>query len=145
MDDFWKNVDVREADDCWEWKAARNTTGYGLFRMDNKMFRAHRLALGAVRDVPENMIVLHKCDNTSCCNPSHLSVGTQKDNMRDMLKKGRGKKAKGQKHYLSKLTESEVHFIKHVDMSERELAKAFDVNRSTIWAIRNGKSWRHVP
>jgi len=38
---------------------------------------------------PGPLVVMHACDNRSCINPDHLSVGTARDNVRDMIAKGR--------------------------------------------------------
>ena len=65
--------------------------GYGGFWMNGKMEMSHRAAYTLfVGEIPKGLSVLHKCDNTKCCNPSHLFLGTQVDNMKDMWAKGRG-------------------------------------------------------
>lgn len=87
------------ATECWEWQLTKDRVGYGrlMVRMGSRdKFRsmsAHRYAYEVfVGEIPEGMNVLHKCDNRACCNPSHLFIGTQQDNMRDMYAKGRGPK-----------------------------------------------------
>lgn len=78
-------------DGCIEWKGARNPQGYGQKCIKGKRYRTHRLAWEwANGPIPEGLFVLHKCDNPPCCNPDHLFLGTQTDNMQDMLAKGRG-------------------------------------------------------
>ena len=72
--------------ECWPWLGAKATNGYGAYRNMN----AHRATyLLLVGKIPDGMVVCHKCDNQLCCNPTHLWIGTQKDNMRDMHAKGR--------------------------------------------------------
>lgn len=82
---------------CWLWTGAitsRRATraGYGELMVDGKIAYTHRLAYAlAVGPVPDGMLVCHTCDNTLCCNPLHLFLGTSRDNSRDMMAKGRGR------------------------------------------------------
>ena len=93
---FWPKVEKTET--CWIWQGAKDPRGYGrvycTFKPKEKVstLRAHKVALILSGiDVPNGMCVLHKCDNPSCVNPSHLFIGTQVDNMKDMASKGRGR------------------------------------------------------
>jgi hypothetical protein len=75
---------------CWEWCAGKDGRGYGWLTFERKKQHAHRLAYRAWRgEIPEGMLVLHECDVPACCNPDHLKVGTQSDNMRDRIARGR--------------------------------------------------------
>ena len=86
---FWDKVDKSD-NGCWLWIAAKNEHGYGCFRYRNVLYKAHRVAWEQVNGTIQNdKFVLHRCDNPSCVNPLHLFLGTQLDNMRDMLNKGR--------------------------------------------------------
>lgn len=143
VEDFWKKVDVRGDDECWEWQAGKDR-GYGRFRMDMRKMSAHRFALSTVQDVPADMFVCHACDNRACCNPAHLFVGTHADNMKDMKEKGRSYTPPGELHHRTTLIECEVHFIKHSDISNKRLAEIFEVSRNTIVQIKSGKRWGHV-
>jgi hypothetical protein len=78
-------VSVGEFDDCWEWQGARTVAGYGVVGHDGVHYSAHRVMAGALADD----VVLHTCDNPPCCNPRHLRVGTQRDNIADAVAKGR--------------------------------------------------------
>ena len=79
---------------CRLWAGAIANTGYGKIKMDGEMRLAHRVSYTAnVGEIPDGMIVLHKCDTRACVNPDHLSVGTNSDNMVDATKKGRSRMA----------------------------------------------------
>jgi hypothetical protein len=89
-------VSVDEAG-CWNWQLGRDRVGYGRVKVQmgaRESFRttsAHRYAYELwVGPIPDGMNVLHRCDNPPCCNPGHLFLGTQRDNMADMHNKGRG-------------------------------------------------------
>jgi hypothetical protein len=95
---FWANVDKRGADECWPWKQRVAGPGYGILRIGRSWVEtAHRISwrlhFGDIPDLPaaghHGTCVLHRCDNRACCNPGHLFIGTQGDNVDDMLAKGR--------------------------------------------------------
>ena len=86
--DFWKKVDKSSVNNCWIWTGLKDNDGYGWFRL-NGMKRTHRLSVELDGRDPTGMYVLHTCDNPSCVNPEHLYVGTQKENVRDMIIRGR--------------------------------------------------------
>lgn len=74
---------------CWEYQGSRDTNGYGLFCVAGKYVNTHRFAWFAHHKQWPTMYVLHRCDNRICCNPAHLFLGTQSDNMQDCAAKGR--------------------------------------------------------
>jgi hypothetical protein len=89
---LWARVD-RSAGffECWPWTGTRSPKGYGFIWLDGTNRRVHRVVYElAIGPIPDDMWVLHHCDNPPCCNPAHLWLGTNADNMRDMLAKGRG-------------------------------------------------------
>jgi hypothetical protein len=90
-DRFWNKVEVTtDSSLCWEWKAAKAPNGYGRFGMGSKVIQAHRVAWELIYgSIPDKLYVLHSCDNRGCMNPSHLFLGTYKDNMQDCSRKGR--------------------------------------------------------
>jgi hypothetical protein len=91
-------VEITESG-CWNWMAARTKRGYGLIKVDGKMYRAHRVSFRAfVGDFPSEMFICHHCDNPSCVNPEHLFVGTASDNVQDCKAKGRLNRATGTSH-----------------------------------------------
>jgi len=86
---FWHQV--KKSDDCWLWVGAMMRNGYGQIKGENrKTIGAHRVSyLIAYGAIPKGMNVLHKCDTPQCVNPSHLFLGTHRDNTHDALNKGR--------------------------------------------------------
>lgn len=88
---FWSRVEVRGPDECWQWNGATLTDGYGSF-LTPFGCSAHRYswALHNGRFPPPGMVVRHACDNRPCTNPNHLEIGTQLDNVADMIARGRG-------------------------------------------------------
>lgn len=89
---FWAKV-AKSDNGCWLWKGAKDKQGYGMVRLPQ--FRrtpvpAHRVAYALAHgSVTEGMLVMHACDNPQCVNPAHLSLGTHRDNMLDMMRKER--------------------------------------------------------
>lgn len=128
---------------CWIWTNGTNRAGYGVIVTGGVRWLAHRLSWKVYNgEIPDGMIVCHRCDNPSCVNPNHLFLGTTKDNMDDMNKKGRH--AKGESVKSAKLTESQIDSIRAMTCSNIRIAKHFGVSRSCIDLIKNGKTWRHV-
>lgn len=89
---FWNKVD--KSGECWIWIGSKvGGTEYGKVGYAGKTWRAHRLSWKfAFGDIPNDLCVLHKCDNPSCVRPDHLFLGTHDDNNKDMVKKGRSVK-----------------------------------------------------
>lgn len=140
-------------DQCWNWPNSHNPqTGYGQLShwKDGKrtLHTAHRESYKAFSGpITDGLMVLHKCDNRSCFNPAHLFLGTQADNMQDMLRKGRGAKNTslfGEKHHQSKLTCDDVVFIRSSGLSVTDLCERFSISRSVIYSVKQGKTWRHL-
>lgn len=135
---FWSKVN--KTGSCWNWTGMRFRLGYGAIRRDRKMVSAHRVSWELHHGtIPGNLHVLHRCDNRSCVNPDHLFLGTHDDNMRDKVTKGRG---------AASLTAEQVVEIRQRyragDVTQRELARTFNVDPSNISYIVSGKSWSHL-
>lgn len=150
---FWRQVARKEPEHCWVWtgetlRSNRPWQRYGRFSVwsgsKTVNFRAHRFAwMLANGQIPEGLNVLHRCDNTSCVNPNHLFVGTQKENVEDQRSKGR--LWYGSRNGRAKLTEQDVLAIRASDESDAELAAKHGVWASTIYYARIGKKWPHLP
>jgi hypothetical protein len=93
-DGFLKSIDFHPSDleACSNWKGGKFANGYGQVRVWGMKSpqKAHRVAwLLAGRDIPDGMILMHKCDNRLCCNLAHLRLGTHQENTQDAIQKGR--------------------------------------------------------
>jgi hypothetical protein len=87
---FWKKVLVRGGKACWEWTGSLNPAGYGQISISNRPRLAHRVSWEQIMGpIPAGMLVCHHCDNPRCVRPSHLFIGTFKDNAVDASRKGR--------------------------------------------------------
>lgn len=147
-DVLWENCKLDHATGCWEWKGLTSLCGYGKLswqRSYRAMVGAHRISYAIFVKDPGNLHVMHSCDNRLCCNPNHLSVGTDAENKADMVKKGR--QARGEGHALSKLTEAEVQEIRLRLRHQKgsHIAEAYGVTKYVVSQIKLGKTWTHVP
>ena len=87
---FLRCINYHDKQRCWEWTGNHNQYGYGIFYRKSGMRLTHRTSWYLYKgDIPENLLVLHACDNPSCVNPNHLFLGTHRDNQRDMVWKRR--------------------------------------------------------
>lgn len=170
-DRFWKKVSrlavlngVRSIDpeECWIWTGALMPNGYGAFYVGRNwrhsrkgtMDYAHRVSWTLkFGSIPNGKSILHSCDNRRCVNPNHLWVGTQKDNVRDMLSKGRfgGGALRGlfgTANPASKLTEDDVRAVRSCYSTGRwgyrRLAEMFGVTPVAIKKIVLRRTWKHV-
>jgi hypothetical protein len=135
-------VEVDPQTDCWLFTGAIASNGYGHISYRGRDEYAHRLAavlyLNYVLDSP--LYVLHLCDTPPCCNPEHLVIGTQKDNMRQAAERGR--------MGAYKLNTTQVGHIKYSltkGATYRELATKYDVSTTAIGQIANGITWKDTP
>ena len=143
---FWSKVD--KSGDCWEWIAGKDSHGYGHFRVDGSMQKAHRWAWAETHghiprgDDYHGICVCHRCDNPSCVNPDHLFLGSNADNVADRVAKGRSKGGGA-----TKLHESDIPVIKELSAigeTQETIAERFGINRSQVSKIVRGVNWAHV-
>lgn len=140
---------------CWTWTGGVYPNGYGMFalhtsRPNRKMIGSHRFSYSLVHgEIPDDLLVLHHCDNRSCVRPDHLFAGTQGDNMRDMASKGRarGKVSRGEQHPNARLTDDLVRIIRSRVRSgetRANVARSLGYSPSAIGLVASGKAWAHV-
>ena len=152
-DRFWRKVRrLRDDDACWLWRSGRTSCGYGKFavtlprekgKTPQKHTIAHRLAYMFTHGFTDE-IVRHDCDTPLCCNPKHLRTGTQADNRRDCVERGR--QPRGEQSSQSKL---KLHQVKTILRSRGRvtcevLAARYGVCIATIAHIWVGRNWGWV-
>jgi len=145
---FWSKVSTIPTEDgCLEWMRSCRE-GYGQVGFEGNVLGAHRVAfeLFHKRLITEGLHILHKCDNRKCCNPIHLSEGTNQENIDDMISKNR--QLKGSAHGRCKLTETQVLEIRKKyeegTFTQVQLATEYNISCSTISDIFRRKSWTHI-
>lgn len=147
---FWSKVDKSNPDGCWLWTGSKVPFGYGTTYYNGKPQRTHRISYKIAHgEIPDDVCVLHKCDNPACVNPDHLFLGTKHDNTQDMVKKGRQKYVthNGSENGNSKLKESDVTQIRCLfesGYSQKGIAKLFSISTRTVCQIVENETWKHV-
>ena len=150
---FWSYVDIRSEDECWEWKRGRHRFGYGVFYPQPRPNRGrltHQFAYEVTKGSRGALFVLHKCDNPPCCNPAHLRLGTQADNMREMNERGRHVKVvrKPGQRWHGKLVDEQVYEARRLlddGALLKDVAKKFGISIPTASNIRLRNIWKHLP
>jgi hypothetical protein len=155
---LWSKVDKRGQDECWPWLGWRNSQGYGRFEIDGKSYYAHRaifalanpgsVELSAPPSRYAHGFMRHKCDNPSCCNPTHLLVGTHTDNMRDKVERGRSKWFESSVDSpRAKLSDGDVRTIRNLKKhgyTYKALQAMFGVSKATITGVLSGRHYADV-
>lgn len=156
-------VDIRErlkkyssiaSNGCIEWNRRTNKDGYGTVSYKCRSWLAHRLTWTLERgEIPDGMKVCHTCDNPKCINIDHLFLGSQADNVADMIAKGRGVSLgmPGETHPNVKLSAEDVAYIRNEianrkhgkDGTNSRLARELNVSEAIISNIANGKRWHN--
>lgn len=144
---------------CWNWIGTRNAKGYGTISGEVSGVRyvqagrhmlAHRVSWlihnGAIPigDGAHGTVVMHSCDNPACVNPQHLLLGSQSDNVKDMIAKGRKVSGTptGVKHWNASIKDPEaIALIRSTERNTKALAEKFGVHVCTIKRIRSGKNY----
>jgi len=138
---------VNESGECWVFEGASNAAGYGYIGCNGKNEYVHRVSFELENGpIPDGKIIMHTCDNPSCVRPSHLKLGTQKENRLDAVRKGRT--AKGVRVNTAKLTPDDVLEIRKRSAqgeSFRALGREYGVTHTAISHLVKRKTWKHVP
>jgi hypothetical protein len=140
-DRFWSRVDKNAPNGCWLWIGTVTRGGYGVMHtVGGGRVIATRISLNLSGvDVPDDLYVLHRCDNPPCVNPAHLFVGSAADNAKDAALKGRIPQ--------SRLSADDVRTIRDMKSggeSAREIARVFRISKSHVYGIVRGRERRHV-
>jgi hypothetical protein len=148
---FWAGIERGSEAECWPWRRHCDTGGYGVIGIGGRLIKAHRVAYAiAYGHTPGDMCVLHRCDNPCCCNPAHLTLGTQQDNIADMVGKGRVRTRPrfGEENPGARLTEEQVRAMRAQRAAARTpyyvLARQFGVSTMTVLRACKGESWAHL-
>ena len=157
---FWNKVDCKDDVDCWEWTASKIHNGYGQKGWSGddgdkyKPWLAHRLSwmIAHRRFIPRGNVIMHMCDNPSCVNPSHLSLGTQLDNINDKVNKGRQACGDdvaiyGERHGHTQLTNNLVDAMAHslrLGLTRKRVAEKYGVKYGIVKRIASGTDWIHI-
>lgn len=136
---FWPKVDKSAGPDgCWLWRGARSSSGYGTFNLGGGRYTyAHRFVMGD----PDGH-VCHRCDNPRCCNPAHLFVGTNSDNIADRVAKGRSYNGV-RRRALTDEQAADLRAFVELGWSVRHAAHAYGISHSTAAAYVRGTHAHH--
>jgi hypothetical protein len=150
---FLARVEFEPNTGCWLWTGAPSAGGYGVIKHDGRYQKAHRVSWALHHGfMPDRDVkVCHRCDTPACVNPAHLWLGTQRENIADMVAKGRNRPPApqlGSKNPQAALTEDDVWAIRHMlrngSFTQPQIRRAYGVSPMTINRIARGESWRHV-
>lgn len=135
--------------ECWVWTGSMggSNNAYGQIVINGRKRLCHRVVYEAFnRPIPAGAVVMHSCDNPACCNPAHLRVGSQTDNLRDAVQKGRHRVARGASNANAKLTEEQVRTVRGplARGAVKRLAAEWGINYSHLRQIRCGNGYREV-
>ena len=142
---FWEKVEKHRK--CWLWTGAIGHH-YGQIQNNGTLCPAHRVSwILKYGEIPKGLQVLHRCDVPLCVRPSHLFLGTQSDNIRDAMKKGRYKVMVGSLNGKALFSESEITELRKLaqrGVSFQSLADKHKVHVKTIEKIVGRRSWKHI-
>lgn len=132
---------------CHIWTASKMKNGYGKFGngFGRSPLLAHRFAYARrYGEIPHGMVVMHKCDTPACVNPDHLVLGTQADNVADMLAKRRN--ARGERRWNAIATEKIVVKVRTSrGLTRRQLAEKYNISYDVVSQIIRRDTWKHIP
>jgi hypothetical protein len=143
---FWSKVRITEPGECWLWIPSDESGDYGGFRYHGRQYVPSRMAWALEHGrLPGKLYVCHHCDTPACCNPKHLFLGTQDQNMQDCSRKGRT--THGAKNRHARLSNVDVILIRHWydtgQYTQAELVRGTKASKATIHNIVRRKTWHH--
>jgi len=159
---LWAHIDWfgKDINECWNWLGPVKKYGYGRIQISTQKGKirviASRLVAYDVGLLPKleyeghqsGTTIRHICDNPKCCNPNHLLLGTQKDNIIDRRDRNRANVPCGSRSGLAKLTEADIPIIKELhltlNMTKKDIGRLFGVSDVAIFKIINRETWRHA-
>jgi len=140
---FWSLVNKETNSDCWEWQGYITPMGYGKLGNEYTHRIAYKYILG---EIPDDMCVLHKCDNPKCVYPFHLFLGTQSDNIKDRNAKGRTKIGNGKNNRENRiLTMKQANQIREercLGHSIASIARKYKIHYQTAHNIVSNKTYK---
>lgn len=155
---FWSKVE--RCGDCWLWRGAIGKNGYGNLHVGSTRdgsraaMSAHRVAFELAGGDPAVPVVMHRCDTKACVRPSHLVGGSQSENVRDCMAKGRHRPGRGgprpqigEKNGRSKINAaaaSQIRAMAAAAASWSEIGKLFGISDTHAARVARGENWRHV-
>lgn len=145
--EFAKRTTLDPATGCVNWTSTLNDHGYGMFTLNGRLRRAHRISWTMHRGpIPQGIFVCHHCDNPACVNPDHLFLGTARDNVADMMSKGRGRYIafKGEESSRARLSDVNVLDIRADKGTAASIALKYGVSEWYVHKIRQGRARIHA-
>ncbi len=132
-----KDYNIIKENNCWEWKKTKLKNGYGVYCFHGERIYAHRKSYEFHNNVKLNReeMICHKCDNPLCINPDHLFLGSQFDNIKDGIDKGRIKGKSHSKEIVLKIRK----LYNSGEYKQIELSRMFGVEQSVVSGIINYK------
>lgn len=154
IDRLWRFIEPEPNSGCWLWAGGFDNRGrpfkpYGRIWVEGKTLNAHRVSWELINgQIPDGMIICHKCDTPLCVNPSHLFLGTAKENTQDMISKGRDYSTRasrrGESSNFNKLSSEQVLAIYKDTRTQSAIAKDYGITQSAVSRIKLKKVWAHI-
>lgn len=133
---------------CWSWVGSKDQDGYAIFRAHVNgvtLHRGHRASYAMFKgEIVDGLHVCHTCDNPNCVNPDHLFLGTNDENMKDKIAKGRARVLRGEESVHAKLTEEQAQAILLDARPYMQIAADYGIAAATVGSIKQRQSWQHL-